>query len=40
MGHKEVARNGKPASATVLSDPKTILQGVAGYQGKDGWIEV
>ena len=37
---KEVARNGKPASATVLSDPKTIFQGVAGYQGKDGWIEV
>jgi len=37
---KEVARNGKSASATVLSDPKTILQGVAGYQGKDGWIEV
>jgi hypothetical protein len=22
---KEVTRNGKPASATVLSDPKTIL---------------
>jgi len=37
---KEVARNGKLASATVLSDPKTIFQGVAGYQGKDGWIEV
>lgn len=37
---KEVARNGKPVSATVLSDPKTILQSVAGYQGKDGWIEM
>jgi len=37
---KEVAQNGKTASATVLSDPKTVLQGVAGYQGKDGWIDV
>jgi hypothetical protein len=36
---KGVERDGKPASATVLSDPKDVLDGVAGYQGKDGWID-
>jgi hypothetical protein len=37
---KDVEKNGKPASAEVLSDPQQILKGVAGYQGRDGWIDV
>jgi len=36
---EKVARDGRPASATVLSDPKEVMRGVAGYQGKDGWID-
>lgn len=36
---KTVAKNGKPASAEVRSDPKEILKGVAGYQGRDGWVD-
>lgn len=36
---KKVEANGSPASATVLSDPKKVIEGVAGYRGKDGWID-
>jgi hypothetical protein len=28
---KGVEKKGEPASATVLSDPKKVLEGVAGY---------
>ncbi len=37
---KDVEKHGRQASAVVLSDPKQILKGVSGYQGRDGWIEV
>jgi hypothetical protein len=37
---KDVEKNGTPAYAVVLSDPQGILKGVAGYQGRDGWIDV
>lgn len=37
---KEVEKNGKDAKALVLSDPKDVLKGVAGYQGRDAWIDV
>lgn len=36
---KKVEANGEPASATVLSDPKEVIEDVAGYRGKDGWID-
>jgi hypothetical protein len=36
---KKVERDGRPASATVLSDPKKIIDGVGDYRGKDGWID-
>ena len=36
---KDVEKNGNPALAVVLSDPKDVLKGVAGYQGRDGWID-
>jgi hypothetical protein len=39
MWIKKIERDGKPASATVLSDPKQIIEGIGGYQGKDGWID-
>ena len=31
--------NGEPASATVLSNPGKVIEGIGGYQGKDGWID-
>jgi len=34
-----VEKNGKPASATVLSNPGKVIEGIGGYQGKDGWID-
>ena len=37
---KDVEKNGKLALAEVLSDTQQILKGVAGYQGRDGWIDV
>jgi hypothetical protein len=37
---KDVEKNGTPARAVVLSDPKELIRGVAGYQGRDGWIDV
>jgi hypothetical protein len=37
---KDVEKNGTPALALVLSDPKEILKGIAGYQGRDSWIDV
>ena len=37
---KNVEKSGKQAQALVISDPKSILKGVAGYQGKDGWIDL
>ena len=37
---KNVEKNGKTAVAVVISDPQEVLKGVAGYQGKDGWIDV
>jgi hypothetical protein len=36
----DVEKNGKDALAEILSDPQHILKGVAGYQGRDGWIDV
>jgi hypothetical protein len=36
---KDVERKGELASATVLSDPKQVIEGVGGYRGKDGWID-
>jgi hypothetical protein len=36
---KGVEANGRPASATVLSDPKQVIEGIGGYRGKDGWID-
>jgi len=36
---KGVEKNGKPASATVLSNPGKVIEGIGGYQGKDGWID-
>jgi hypothetical protein len=37
---KDVESHGKAAQAVILSDPKEILKGVAGYEGRDGWIDV
>lgn len=37
---KDVEKHGKLATAVVRSDPKEILKGVAGYQGRDGWVDV
>jgi hypothetical protein len=36
---KKVEKNGRPASATVMSNPQEVIQGIGGYQGKDGWID-
>jgi hypothetical protein len=36
---KKIEREGKPATATVLSDPKQVIEGIGGYEGKDGWID-
>jgi hypothetical protein len=36
---KGVEQNGQPALATVLSDPKEIIEGVAGYRAKNGWTD-
>lgn len=36
---RDVEQNGEPALATVLTDPKEIIEGVAGYRGKDGWTD-
>jgi hypothetical protein len=37
---RDVEKNGKDALAEILSHPQQILKGVAGYQGRDGWIDV
>jgi hypothetical protein len=37
---KGVVKNGSPATAVVLSDPQDVMKGVAGYQGKDGFVDV
>jgi hypothetical protein len=37
---KQVETSGRDAKAAVISDPKQILKGVAGYQGRDGWLDV
>ena len=31
---------GTPASATVISDPKDVMKGVAGYQGGERYFDV
>jgi hypothetical protein len=36
---KKVEANGAPASATVLSDPGKVIEGIGGYEGKDGWVD-
>jgi hypothetical protein len=36
---KKVEANGDPASATVLSNPGKVIEGIGGYEGKDGWID-
>jgi hypothetical protein len=36
---KDVEKKGEPASATILSDPKQVIEGIGGYSGKDGWID-
>jgi len=37
---KDVEKNGRPGKALVMSDPKDLLKGMGGYQGRDGWVDV
>ncbi len=37
---KRVEREGKPAMAVVKTAPRDVLQGAAGYSGRDGWVNV
>ena len=37
---KGVERGGVDAQAVVLSDPGKLIQGIGGYQGRDGWVDV
>jgi hypothetical protein len=36
---KKVEKNGMTGTATVLTNPSEIMKGVAGYQGRDLWID-
>jgi len=37
---KDVEKNGKQAQAIVISDPRDLVKGIGGYQGRDGWLDV
>lgn len=37
---KNVQKNGTPAKAEIISDPKDNMKGVQGYEGRDVWLEV
>jgi hypothetical protein len=37
---KDVETNGKQARAAVISDPRELIKGIGGYQGRDGWLDV
>lgn len=35
-----VEKNGTPAKAVILSDPKAMFKNVGGYEGEDKWVDV
>ncbi len=37
---KQVEKNGQPAKAVVLADPKDYFKGTGGYQGADVWMDL
>jgi len=38
---KSVIANGLPAQATIITpDPQTIVKGIGGYEGRDGWTDL